>query len=88
MSGGIIVGVSGLVVIPVVGGSISGVISGGVVPDPSGVSSGGGVVGVSIPIIGGSLIFTLHATPIPSVTFLHGGGIRTAEIPTGFCLQD
>ena len=83
-----IVGVSRLVDIPGGGGGISGGISGGGVPDPFSSSGGGGIVGVAIPIIGGSLIFTLHATPIPSVTFLHGGGIRTAEIPTGFCLQD
>ena len=64
MSGGIIVGgVRTLVDIPGGGGGVSGGISGGGVPDPSDISGGGGIVGVAIPIIGGSLIFTLHAIP-------------------------
>ena len=89
MSGGMIVGgVGTLVDIPGGGGGMSGGISGGGDPDPVDIPGGGGVVGVAIPIIGGSIIFTVHATPTPCVTFLHGGGIRTAEIPTGFFLQD
>ena len=62
--------------------------SGGGVPDPGYFWWWGLINESPMPIIGGSITFTLHATPIPLVTFLHGGGIRTAEIPTGFCLQD